>query len=321
MRPSTSSARKPCVLVADDVPANVVIVSSALEDEFTVVQASTGPAVLERVAAGDVDLVLLDVVMPGLDGFDVCRRLKENPATAHVPVIFVTMLEETVEEAHGFEVGAVDYITKPIRPAIVRARVRTHVELKRTRDMLEQLASVDSLTGVANRRRFDVALDEEWRRCQRGQSWLSLAIVDVDHFKQFNDRYGHLAGDARLRRIAASFAAFTRRAGDLVARYGGEEFALILPNVDGATMPVVAGHLLRGATEAGANPALPSHEPMTVSIGAVSVVPARDATARDAFAAADDLLYAAKKEGRDRAIHLDLTTKKRLVVTRQSTRD
>jgi diguanylate cyclase (GGDEF)-like protein len=318
MPPSTSSARKPCVLVADDVPANVVIVSSALEDEFTVVQASTGPAVLERVAAGDVDLVLLDVVMPGLDGFDVCRRLKENPATAHVPVIFVTMLEDTVEEAHGFEVGAVDYITKPIRPAIVRARVRTHVELKRTRDMLEQLASVDSLTGVANRRRFDVALDEEWRRCQRGHGWLSLAIVDVDHFKQFNDRYGHLAGDARLRRIAASFAAFTRRVGDLVARYGGEEFALILPNVDSSAMPVVAGHLLRGATEAGANPALPAHEPMTVSIGAVSVVPARDATARDAFAAADDLLYAAKKEGRDRAIHLDLVTKKRTVVTRSA---
>ena len=213
MGPSTSTARKPCVLVADDVPANVIIVSSALEDEFDVVQATTGPAVLERVAAGDIDLVLLDVVMPGLDGFDVCRRLKENPATAHVPVIFVTMLEDTVEEAHGFEVGAVDYITKPIRPAIVRARVRTHVELKRTRDMLEQLASVDSLTGVANRRRFDVALDEEWRRCQRGRSWVSLAVVDVDHFKQFNDRYGHLAGDARLRRIAASFARYTQAGG------------------------------------------------------------------------------------------------------------
>ena len=318
MRPSTSTGKKPCVLVADDVPANVVIVSSALDDEFAVVQATTGPAVLERVAAGDIDLVLLDVVMPGLDGFDVCRRLKQNPATAHVPVIFVTMLEDTVEEAHGFEVGAVDYITKPIRPAIVRARVRTHVELKRTRDMLEQLASVDSLTGVANRRRFDVALDEEWRRCQRGRSWLSLVIVDVDHFKQFNDRHGHLAGDGLLHRIAMSFTQYTRRAGDLVARYGGEEFALILPNVDGAAMPVVAGHLLRGATEAGANPALPPADRMTVSIGSVSVVPARDGTARDAFAAADDLLYAAKNDGRDRAVHMDLMTHKRVVVTRDS---
>src|SRR5262245_12842763 len=226
MRPSTSTAEKPRVLVADDVKANVLIVASALEDYFEVVQVTTGPEVLERVAAGDIDLVLLDVVLPGLDGFDGCRRLRENPATAHVPVIFVTMLEDTVEEAHGFEVGAVDYITKPIRPAIVRARVRTHVELKRTRDMLERLASVDSLTGVANRRRFDVALDEEWRRCQRGRSWLSLAIVDVDHFKQFNDRHGHLAGDGLLRRIATSFTQYTRRAGDLVARYGGEEFAM-----------------------------------------------------------------------------------------------
>jgi diguanylate cyclase (GGDEF)-like protein len=313
-----SAAKKPCVLVADDVPANVLIVSSALEDEFDVVQATTGPAVLERVAAGDIDLVLLDVVMPGLDGFDVCRRLKENSATAHVPVIFVTMLEDTVEEAHGFEVGGVDYITKPIRPAIVRARVRTHIELKRTRDMLEQLASVDSLTGVANRRRFDVALEHEWRRCQRLRSWLSLAIVDVDHFKQFNDRHGHLAGDARLRRIAASFTRFARRVGDLVARYGGEEFALILPNVDGAAMPVVLRNLLRGVPEAGANPALPAEKVMTVSIGAVSVIPAREANARDAFAVADDLLYAAKNDGRDRAIHMDLNSKTRTVVTRTS---
>jgi len=312
MRPSTSTAEKPRVLVADDVKANVLIVTSALEDDFEIVQATTGPAVLERVAAGDIDLVLLDVVMPGLDGFDVCRRIKENPATAHVPVIFVTMLEDTVEEAHGFEVGAVDYITKPIRPAIVRARVRTHVELKRTRDMLERLASVDSLTGVANRRRFDVALDEEWRRCQRTRSWLSLAVVDVDHFKQFNDRHGHLAGDARLRRIASSFSKYARRVGDLVARYGGEEFALILPGVDGDTMPQVLGHLMRGATEAGG----PADDAVTVSVGAVSVVPARDAAARDAFAAADDLLYAAKKDGRDRAIHVSLANQTRTVVTR-----
>jgi diguanylate cyclase (GGDEF)-like protein len=316
MRPSTSTAEKPRVLVADDVKANVLIVASALEDDFEVVQVTTGPEVLERVAGGDIDLVLLDVVMPGLDGFDVCRRLKENPATAHVPVIFVTMLEDTVEEAHGFEVGAVDYITKPIRPAIVRARVRTHVELKRTRDLLERLASVDSLTGVANRRRFDVALDEEWRRCQRTRGWLSLAIVDVDHFKQFNDRHGHLAGDAQLRRIASSFSRYTRRAGDLVARYGGEEFALILPGVDGDTMPQVLGHLLRGATDVGARAAGPDGDLVTVSIGAVSVVPAREAAARDAFGAADDLLYAAKKDGRDRAVHVSLATQARTVVKR-----
>jgi diguanylate cyclase (GGDEF)-like protein len=140
---------------------------------------------------------------------------------------------------------------------------------------------------------------------------LSLVIVDVDHFKQFNDRHGHLAGDGLLRRIAMSFTQYTRRAGDLVARYGGEEFAMILPNVDAAAMCAVAGHLLRGATEAGANPALPAGDRMTVSIGSVSVVPARDA-----FAVADDLLYAAKNEGRDRAVHMDLMTNNRIVVTR-----
>jgi PleD family two-component response regulator len=221
MRPSTSTARRPRILVADDVQTNVLIVTSALDDEFDVVQETTGPGVLERVAAGDIDLVLLDVVMPGLDGFDVCRRLKENPATSHIPVIFVTMLEDTVEEAHGFEVGAVDYITKPIRPAIVRARARAHVELKRTRDILEQLASVDSLTGVANRRRFDVALDEEWRRCQRSRGWLSLAVVDVDHFAVQRSPWSPRRRRTPAPHRRAIRRPLARRAGDLVARYGG----------------------------------------------------------------------------------------------------
>jgi diguanylate cyclase (GGDEF)-like protein len=301
--PSTPSADKPRVLVVDDEPATARIISNALGDEFDVVRAATGAELLARAAAGGIDLVLLDVVMPGLDGFDVCRRLKANPKTTNIPVIFVTVLEDIEEEARGFGLGGVDYITKPVRPAIVRARVRTHVELKRTRDALERLASIDPLTGVANRRRFDLALDEEWRRSQRAQSWLSLAIVDVDHFKAFNDRHGHLAGDERLKEIAAWFARYARRAGDLVARYGGEEFALILPGVDGVKMPILVRNLLLGPS-------------VTVSIGAVSVVPSRDASARDAFGVADDLLYTAKHEGRDRGIHMDLSTRLKTAVTR-----
>src|SRR5471032_1989597 len=228
--------------------------------------------------AGDIDLVLLDVVMPGLDGFDVCRRLKSHPSSAAIPVIFVTALEDIGEEAHGFDVGAVDYITKPIRPAIVRARVRTHVELKRTRDILEQLASVDPLTGIANRRRFDAAIGDEWRRSRRRGRWLSLALVDVDHFKQFNDRYGHLAGDACLRAIATSLAQSTRRAGELAARYGGEEFGLIFPDVDPPTMQSIMRALLNGVATAQPMTATPgAHETMTISIGAISVMPVRDA--------------------------------------------
>ncbi|HEV2983191.1 MAG TPA: diguanylate cyclase [Vicinamibacterales bacterium] len=311
-----TDAALPRVLVADDQIANSLIVARALKGEFDVVQATTGAEVLERAAAGDIDLLLLDVVMPEMDGFEICRRLKANPVTAAIPVIFITALEQSVDETQGFSVGAVDYITKPIRPSIVRARVRTHVELKRTRDLLEQLASVDPLTGVANRRRFDAALQEEWRRTARAGRWLSIAIVDVDDFKRFNDRYGHLAGDDRLRGIAASLARSTRRAGDLVARYGGEEFGLILPEVEPSMMHGVIRALLIGVTADSAGTPAPDTETVTVSVGAVSVKPGRDKTTTGALSAADRLLYQAKAAGRDRGIHLDLASLAKTVIQR-----
>ena len=312
-----TSPTLPRVLVADDERATTLIITSALKGEFEVVPMTAGGAVVERVSAGDIDLVLLDVVMPELDGFEICRRLKERPQTAAVPVIFLTALDARADEMLGFSVGAVDYIAKPIDPSIVLARVRTHVELKRTRDLLEQLALVDPLTGVANRRQFDRALGEEWRRCRRDARWLSLAIADVDHFKQFNDRWGHLAGDERLRAIAASLARTSRRAGDLLARYGGEEFALILPDVDTGMMHGVTRELLRavaGTTESGR----PNEDQMmvTVSVGAISLVPPRESAATAALSAADGLLYEAKASGRDRGVHMDGSTQQKTVIRR-----
>ena len=304
-------------MVAEDEPTTALIIAGALRGEFEVVQVSTGAEVLNRVAAGDIDLVLLDVVMPGIDGFDVCRRLKNNPHSAAIPVIFVTALEGSAAEAQGFDVGAVDYITKPIRPSIVRARVRTHVELKRTRDLLEQLASVDPLTGIANRRRFDATICEEWRRSSRRRRWLSLALVDVDHFKQFNDRYGHLAGDECLRAIAASLVQGTRRAGELAARYGGEEFGLILPDVEPAMMHGIMRALLNGISSVSPAGATPNAcEIMTVSVGAISVVPPQDASETSALATADALLYEAKAGGRDCCVHQDLASKRKMLIHR-----
>ena len=307
----------PRVLVADDEPANILLIAHALQDECEVVRASSGTEVLEQVTAGDIDLILLDVVMPGLDGFEICRVLKSSQITASIPIIFVTALDERRDETRGFDAGAVDYIIKPIHPSIVRARVRTHLELKRARDLLEQLASVDPLTGIANRRRFDTALEEEWRRTRRAGRWLSLAIVDVDHFKRFNDRHGHLAGDERLRVIAESLAKSARRAGDLVARYGGEEFGLILPEVEPAMMLGVVRIVLNGvAGEPASDQPKAGNELMTVSVGAISVIPQRDSTPTALMAAADNLLYEAKASGRDRCIHVDLTTDKKTTVNR-----
>ncbi|MEP7305223.1 MAG: diguanylate cyclase [Acidobacteriota bacterium] len=305
------------IVVADDDRVTAMVTASALRGEFDVVLVSTGAEVLDRVVAGDIDLILLDVMMPDLDGFEVCRRLKDNPQSAKIPVIFVTSLEEISDETRGFAVGGVDYIMKPIRPSVVRARVHTHVELKRSRDALERLAAVDPLTGIANRRAFDQAIQHEWRRSQRSRRWLSLALVDVDQFKQFNDRYGHLAGDERLRTIATSLAENTQRGGELTARYGGEEFALILPDVDPEMMPSLMRMVL--SSVAGMHPptTLPgAHETTTVSVGAISIVAPRDVGETIAIATADTLLYEAKGSGRDRCVFQDLVSQHKTVIRR-----
>jgi PleD family two-component response regulator len=159
------------VLIVDDQPTNVHVLAEALGNDYELLVATTAARAFEL--ASKADLILLDVIMPDMDGRDVCRRLKGEDATRPIPIIFVTALEQTEDEAEGFAAGAVDYIVKPINPAIVRARVRTHLELKAARDLLERLAKVDALTGIANRRRFDEAADEEWRRCMRNSQVLT----------------------------------------------------------------------------------------------------------------------------------------------------
>lgn len=311
---------RPRVLVGDDQPANILLVVHALKDEFDVLSVTSGQEILDGAATPDVDLILLDVDMPGLDGFEVCRRLKTNPQTASIPVIFLTGRDTSSDEALGFDVGGVDYIAKPIRPAIVRARVRTHLELKRARDLLEQAASVDQVTGIANRRRFDDALDLEWRRASRGKRWLSLAIADVDEFKRFNDAYGHLKGDVCLRAIATTLDAISRRPGDLAARYGGEEFGLLFSEIDARVMRRLLSTLVEGVRAL----AIP-HEPspcgrVTVSVGAISVVASREGTALECLEAADRLLYEAKQSGRDRCVHLDMSSGEKTAISASGNR-
>ena len=296
------------LLIADDQPMNIRMMAEALVDEYEVFFATSGAKALEIAAAGGIDLILLDVVMPEMDGFEVCRRLKANEATAPIPIIFVTALDESTDEARGFDAGAVDYITKPIRPPVVRARVRTHLELKAARDLLERLASIDPLTGIANRRRFDAVLTSEWRRAVRQSSWFSLAIVDVDHFKLFNDTYGHARGDDCLRAIGQAIAVTARRPADLGARYGGEEFAMIFPETGSDTMRALLRGLLENVQSLGIEHAhSPCEGRLTVSAGGVSLIASEATTAERILETADALLYEAKI-GRHQAIHRDLTT-------------
>jgi diguanylate cyclase (GGDEF)-like protein len=292
------------VLIVDDHPPNVHVLAEALRDSYRISFATTASRALELAPAAD--LILLDVQLPDLDGFEVCRRLKADEATQDIPVIFVTARGETADETRGFDVGGVDYITKPISPAVVRARVRTHLELKENRDLLAELASRDGLTGVVNRRGFDAALGREWRRARRAEEALTLVMLDIDHFKLYNDRYGHARGDDCLRAVAELLQDVCRRPGDVVARYGGEEFALVLPGIGGegarTLTAAVWSRLAEHGMEHAASPTAPV---VTLSGGAVSHRPGIDREPRWLIERADRLLYAAKQAGRARVVHGD----------------
>jgi len=224
-----SSHGKPKLLVVDDQPINIQVMHQVFGADHQVFMATNGAQALSICQDNPPDLVLLDVVMPGMDGFEVCTQLKAHAATRNIPVIFVTAHSDAAQETHGLSVGAVDFISKPVNPAVVRARVKTHLTLKFQSDLLRNLVFLDGLTGVYNRRYFDQQLGVEWARAARTNTPLSVIMVDVDHFKLFNDRYGHQAGDDCLRKIAQILKTGLRRPADLVARYGGEEFACILP--------------------------------------------------------------------------------------------
>jgi diguanylate cyclase (GGDEF)-like protein len=300
-----------CVLIVDDEPANIHVLAEALQGQYEVRFATDGARALELASTAGVDLILMDVILPGLDGFELLRLLKAGAETRDIPVIFVTAMDESHDEERGLLLGAVDYITKPIRPAIVRARVAAHIQLKTQRDLLERRALVDGLTGIANRRRFDEELERCWRTAQRAAS-LTLMLIDVDHFKQFNDKYGHGAGDHCLRRVAQALESCFARSGDLAARYGGEEFALILPGDQGASQ---ARRLLHAVRELGIPHAASSAaDIVSVSAGAVEVVPQTGDASQHALQQADTLLYEAKRGGRNRCLHLKLANGGRQVV-------
>ena len=306
-------ARRPRLLVVDDQPVNIQVLYQAFSADHQVLMATGGEQALALCAAQQPDLVLLDVVMPGMDGHEVCRRLKADSATRDIPVIFVTARSDEAAETLGLEIGAADFISKPINPNIVRARVRTQLTLKAQSDLLRQWVYIDGLTGVFNRRHFDERLASEWGRAARNGTALSVLLLDVDFFKRYNDRYGHQAGDDCLRRVAACLKSGVRRPADLVARYGGEEFVCLLPDTDlpGALMVArqlgAAVHALQieHADSAAAGV-------ITVSLGACCQPgrAAAGAVARSAAAlmrGADAQLYRGKLSGRHQTCGAELT--------------
>ncbi|GJJ03295.1 hypothetical protein RugamoR64_38330 [Duganella rhizosphaerae] len=298
----TNLARNGRILVVDDAMENIQILHHALRDEHDVLFALDGEKALEVALEQQPDLILLDAVMPGMDGYAVCAALRNSPRLQDIPVIFVTALSQPEDETRALEAGAVDFISKPFNVAVVRARVRSQLTIKRQADAMRELSMTDGLTGVANRRSFNDALEAEWRRCARAGLPLSVIMIDIDHFKLYNDHYGHQAGDLCLQQVSAAMARCAARPPDLLARYGGEEFILLLPQegVEGAD--VVARRILdevrRLAIPHAVSPTAPH---VSASLGVCTALPPLDASgSAAAIRVADSQLYLAKQGGRNR---------------------
>jgi diguanylate cyclase (GGDEF)-like protein len=288
------------VLIVDDTKVIRHLVQAILSKDFNVLLAESGPEAMAMSAERMPDLVVLDVVMPDMDGYEVCRNLKSNPATATIPIIFLTSLTGTDYETQALESGAIDFITKPINPDVVYARVKNHVEMKQAQDHLKDLSLQDAMTGIANRRAFDKAIEYEWRRGIRSRKPLSVIMGDVDFFKRYNDSFGHQQGDACLKAVAQAFASSINRPSDTAARYGGEEFVCVLGDTDENGALLVAEKIRTGVeqlkmphpnSEAGAF--------VTVSLGISTIIPNHQTGFLALVEEADHWLYEAKRRGRN----------------------
>ena len=298
---TTGTGPKPTVLAIDDERLSLGVLHGLLRDECRMMVATDGAQGLAIARNEAPDLILLDVQMPGLSGHEVCRQLKDDPLTAAIPVIFITALNDPVDETSGFDLGAADYIAKPFNAAVVRARVRTQLRLKRQADVIAGYAFRDGLTGLYNRRSLDERLGEEWQRALRSARPLAVAMLDVDHFKRYNDHYGHGEGDECLRGVARALAGIAKRSTDFVARYGGEEFCLLMPDTELENALQIA----ESARTAVASLGLPHEKSdtashVTISLGVASAVPVAGNAPAELLAAADRMLYQAKGDGRNR---------------------
>jgi diguanylate cyclase (GGDEF)-like protein len=298
------NSAKPQILVVDDDPTNIIILADILEETYDLLVATDGATAIALAETHDLDLILLDVMMPGLTGYEVCRHLKTLEKTADIPVIFVTGLGEDDAEMQGLSAGAVDYLSKPINPSIVERRISNHIELKRARDRLSQLAMIDALTGLRNRRALDQALELECQRFRRARAGtLSVILIDIDHFKRFNDTYGHPAGDACLRQVGMVIRNTVQRASDVAARYGGEEFAAVLAETPYQGAITVAEQIRTGIERlALPHAGSPTAGIVTASLGVVTVDAGSEVSPGILIAAADTLLYGAKNQGRNRVV-------------------
>lgn len=293
------------ILIIDDSPVQANFLSSILEPDYEITVVNSAEEGLEQAKAGDYSLILLDVIMPGIDGFQLLKMLQEEVILRHTPVILITSLNDIQHEEQGLTLGAVDYITKPFHPAIVRARVHTHINLYQYRTQIEREATVDQLTSVPNRRRYDAVSGKRWQDAVRLGVPFSICMFDIDKFKVYNDTFGHPAGDKVIKAVAETASSMLRRGTDFFARYGGEEFVAISMGDPGEKIFRYLNKIRQAVEDLRI-----AHDPsvaewVTVSVGGVTIVPTMETPYSVYLKIADTMLYDAKKHGRNQVVWAD----------------
>lgn len=290
------------ILIIDDSALIVNILRDILITEYEVHTVNDFQDSINIVKQVNPHLILLDIVMPKISGFEIIKMIKKDPMIYDIPIIFISGLKETVNESKAFELGAVDFITKPFHPSIVKARVKTHIQLYLYRKQIEGLAWSDGLTGLYNRRGYEFYIKKSWTKAKREKKPLSLMMIDIDCFKLYNDTYGHLQGDEVLKVIAESIVqGIDDTEGNIAVRYGGEEFLIILPDVQKDDAIKIAQNIFDNIKALRI-----IHESskvakyVTVSLGGVTIIPDEKTSITSVLNMADQMLYIAKKNGRNK---------------------
>jgi diguanylate cyclase (GGDEF)-like protein len=288
------------ILIIDDDMVNHVALNAIFSSEYTLFSATSGKEAIEFVKKETPDLILLDITMPEMDGFEVLKQLKANKSAESIPIIIITCHTNTDDEEKGFELGAVDYIVRPFKATIVKARIKNHLRIFQYIQDMAKAGLMDELTGLPNRRHFNDRLDMEWKRADREETSLSFMMIDIDHFKAYNDSHGHLQGDILLQTVARVFSSAARRPADMAARIGGEEFGILLPATSLEAAMDIAEQLRLNVQST----VVPTQDgkmtSVTISVGVVSLIPQPGISKQDLLAAADSFLYLAKNTGRNR---------------------
>jgi diguanylate cyclase (GGDEF)-like protein len=287
------------ILVVDDEKMNIIALAHFLKPQYEVIVAVDGASALEAAEKHLPDIILLDIIMPDMNGFDVLVKLKNSAATMNIPVIFLTGLSNAGDEEKGLSLGAVDYITKPFNQSVVKARIKTQIKMVDYVRTIEKLCMLDALTGLSNRRGFDTRMDVEWGRAYREKKPLGLIMLDIDKFKRYNDTYGHPQGDILLQALADVINKTLNRPADFAARWGGEEFMILLPDTTIEGTVNIAEQIRVNIENTVVPCADGTKTSATISLGAVSIIPDENDSSAGFIASVDKLLYAAKENGRN----------------------